>query len=185
LALGPRHHTLTEITVDLIDEFVAAREKAGASNGEINGELAILKCAFTLAAQAHKVHARPHIEMLRRRRPRSGFFEHAEFRRLCKHLLADLEALARICYVNGWRWKSEVRPLAWNQIGLRRGTITIEPGKAKGREPRIFVMTPHLKKLLKARWKATAAVKERTRKIARSCSTVRASRSSGTFCALV
>jgi integrase len=125
--LTPHFGTLrmTEVTSDVIDAFVAARKKANASNGEINRELAIVKRAFTLAMRAHKVHARPHIEMLPEATPRSGFFEHADFERVCKHLPAELEALARFCYVTGWRWKSEVRPLTWNQVDLRRGTVTI------------------------------------------------------------
>lgn len=61
---------MSEITSDVIYAFVAARKKA--SNGEINRELAIVKRAFTLAARARKVHARPHIEMLPEAQPRPG-----------------------------------------------------------------------------------------------------------------
>ena len=77
---------MSEITSDVIDAFVAARKKAKASNGEINRELAIVKRAFRLAARARKVHARPHIEMLPEAQTRSGFFEHADFERVCRHL---------------------------------------------------------------------------------------------------
>lgn len=139
-----------EITTDVIDGFVVTRKKAGASNGEINRELAIIKRAFTLAARARKVHARPHIEMLPEAPPRSGFFEHADFGRVCKHLPQDVAALARFCYVTGWRWKSEARPLTWEQVDFASGTVTIDAGKTKGGEPRLFVMTPELRKLLKA-----------------------------------
>ena len=139
---------MTEITTDVIDAFVAARKKARASNGEINRELAIVKRAFTLAMRAHKASARPHIEMLPEPAARAGFFEHADFERVCKSLPAELGALARFCYITGWRWKSEVRPLEWRQVDLTRGTVTIDAGKTKAGEPRVFVMTPELRTLL-------------------------------------
>ena len=49
----------------VIPAFAAARQKAGASNGEINRELALLKRMFNLAMQAGKLASRPHIPMLR------------------------------------------------------------------------------------------------------------------------
>lgn len=99
--LSPHFGTfrMTEITADVIDAFVAGRKKTMASNGEIKRELAIVKRAFTLAMRAHKVHARPHIEMLPEAAPRSGFFEHTDFGRVCQNLPAEIAPLARFCYI--------------------------------------------------------------------------------------
>jgi hypothetical protein len=47
----------------------------GASNAEINRELAILKRTFTLAIQAGRIMHRPHIPMLDEDNVRKGFFE--------------------------------------------------------------------------------------------------------------
>jgi hypothetical protein len=64
--------------------------------------LAIVKRAFTLAGQARKVHARPHIVMLAEAPPRAGFFEHFDFENVCKKLPTQIAPLARFCYVTGW-----------------------------------------------------------------------------------
>ena len=51
----------------------------GASNAEINRELAALKRMYTLAMQAGKLLHRPHIPMLDERNVRQGFFEREQF----------------------------------------------------------------------------------------------------------
>lgn len=148
----------------MVDGFVADRMKAGASNGEINRELAIVKRAFALATRARKVHTRPFVEMLPEAPPRARFFEHGDFERVCGLLPPEIAALARFCYITGWRWKSAVRPLTWAQINMAADTITIDAGKTKGGEPRIFVMTSERRKLLKTRRVATDALELRTGK---------------------
>lgn len=47
---------------------------------------------------------------------------------------------------------------------MRGGTVTIDAGKTKGGEPRIFAMTPELRKLLKAQRKHADAVEANTGK---------------------
>src|SRR5262249_33270081 len=70
---------LSHINTADVRAFVAVRQAAGASNGEINRELAALKRMYTLAIQAGKLHARPYIPMLQEANPRSGFFEREQF----------------------------------------------------------------------------------------------------------
>ena len=120
--------------------------------------------ACGVAAHARKVHAKPYVEMLAEAQPRSGFFEHRDFEKVCRHLPDEIEALARFCYVTGWRWKSEVRPLTWSQVDMRRKTLTLEAGTTKSGEPRVFVMTPGLHELLKTRQGATVALRKQTGK---------------------
>jgi hypothetical protein len=69
---------------------VAARQKAGSSNGEVNRELAILKRMFTLARQAGKITDRPHVPMLQEDNARRGFFERARFESVREQLPADI-----------------------------------------------------------------------------------------------
>jgi len=153
---------LNEITADVIDGFVAKRKKANASNGEINRELAVLKRMFTLAMQARKAHHRPHVEMLKEAAPRAGFFEYADFARVLEGLSPEVQPLATFCYITGWRWRSEVRPLTWQQVDMRAGTVTIAAGHTKGGEARVFYMTANLKKLLKKQRTYTNTVEAQT-----------------------
>lgn len=155
---------LGEISADVVDAFVAKRKKANAANGEINRELAVLKRMFTLAMQARKAHSRPHIEMLKEAPPRAGFFEYGDFQRVLPQLPPEVQPLAQFCYITGWRWRSEVRELTWTQVDLRRGTVSIDAGKTKAGEARVFHVTPELKKLLKKQRAYTDRVEAETDK---------------------
>ncbi len=53
-----------EISADTVRSFVLKRQQDGASNAEINRELAALKRAFTLGVQSAKLLYKPHIAML-------------------------------------------------------------------------------------------------------------------------
>ena len=77
---------LISITTADIRAYAAARQTAGAANGIINRELAALKRMFTLAVQGGKLHAKPHIPMLREDNTRRGFFEPHQFEAVCEHL---------------------------------------------------------------------------------------------------
>ena len=66
---------LISISTADVRAYAAARQTAGAANGTINRELSALKRMFTLAVQAGKLHAKPHISMLREDNVRRGFFE--------------------------------------------------------------------------------------------------------------
>ena len=65
---------MTAITTVEVRRFTAARQEAGASNGEINRELTALKRMFTLTTQSGKLLHRPYIPMLRENNVRQGFF---------------------------------------------------------------------------------------------------------------
>jgi hypothetical protein len=49
-----------------VERFILARQEAGASNAEVNRELAILKRAFSLGARAGKILSKPFIPGLKR-----------------------------------------------------------------------------------------------------------------------
>jgi integrase len=155
---------LAAVTTDVIDRFVAERRKADASNGEINRELAIIKRAFSLAKKARKIHSSPHIEMLPEAAPRAGFFEYADFVKVRDGLPEEVQPLVEFCFITGWRWKSEVRPLEWSQVDFRAGTVAIPAGRTKGGEPRVFYLTSGLRELLQERRKQTEALEKRTGK---------------------
>ena len=60
-------------------KYIDSRQATGASHGEINRELAILKRMYALALQGGKLLIRPHIPMLKEQNVRTGFFEREEF----------------------------------------------------------------------------------------------------------
>ena len=56
-------------------QFIQGRLEGGASNAEVNRELAIVKRAFSLGVKEGRLTSKPHIPMLQENNIRSGFFE--------------------------------------------------------------------------------------------------------------
>ncbi len=73
---GKRAHLIT--TSD-IRAFVTRRQKQGASNAEINREIAALKRAFNLGLQGGTISRKPQFIRLSENNVRRGFFERREF----------------------------------------------------------------------------------------------------------
>jgi hypothetical protein len=73
---GKRAHRITSVDVQ---DFISKRRSEGASNGEINRELAGLKRAFNLGIRTDKIFRKPYIPRLEERNARKGFFEPAQF----------------------------------------------------------------------------------------------------------
>jgi integrase len=130
--------------------FVLARQAAGASNGEVNRELALLRRAYRLGLEAERLHRAPVIRMLEERNVRQGFFEPAEFDALLAKLPEDIRPLATFAYYTGWRWRSEVASLTWGQVDLDAGTVTLLPGTTKNGEGRTIMLFSPLRELLEA-----------------------------------
>lgn len=140
---------LIGITTSDIRDFAAARQTAGAANGEINRELAALKRMFTLAIQAGKLHAKPHIPMLQEDNVRRGFFEPEQFDSVRVKLPEPLRPLVTFAYLTGWRLASEILPLEWRQVDWNGKVVRLDPGSTKNREGRTFPFTGALEALLK------------------------------------
>ena len=111
--------------------FIRDRQEHGASNAEINRELAVLKRMYSLAVQGQKLHHRPYIPMLQENNVRTGFFEAEQFRVLLSHLPAELQPVMRFAYITGWRIASEVLTLEWRQVDLKAHTVRLDPGTTK------------------------------------------------------
>ena len=62
----------SSLTTADFNRFIEKRQQAGASNAEINRELAVLKRAFSLAYKAGKLLHKPHIPMLKRKQRSAG-----------------------------------------------------------------------------------------------------------------
>ena len=142
---------LLSISTPSIRAYVVARQDVGAKPATINRELALLKRMFTLALQAGKLYAKPHIQMLQENNTRTGFFETDQFEAVCRHLPPSLVPLVLFAYLTGWRLKSEILPLEWRQVDWQGRMVRLEPGTTKNREGRCFPFTARLETLLKDR----------------------------------
>lgn len=144
--------------------FVASRQAAGASNGEINRELTLLKRCFSLAMKAGKLLAKPHIPLLEEDNIRTGFFERQEFEDVREHLPEYLKGVFTFAYLTGWRVPSEILTIEWRQVDREAGTVRLDPGSTKNRKGREFPFgsMPELKAVMDARWKATKEVQAKS-----------------------
>ena len=138
------------ITTADVRTFVAKRQDAGASNGEINRELTVLKRAYNLAIQGGKLLAKPHIPMLQERNVRAGFFEDEQFRSVRSHLPKYLQPVVTFAYLTGWRIPSEVLTLQWRNVDFDAEEVRLDAGTTKNDEGRVFpfALMPSLKSLL-------------------------------------
>lgn len=139
---------LTLSTAD-VRAYVATRKDAGAANATINRELAILKRMFSLAVQAGKLHAKPHIPMLQENNTRRGFFEREQFEAVRAHLPEDVRGVVTFAYLTGWRLRSEILPLEWRQVDWTGRVVRLDPGTTKNGDGRSFPFTAALEQLLR------------------------------------
>lgn len=158
-----RGRLMATITMADVRAFIAARQTAGAANGEINRELALVKRMYALAMQGGKLHARPHIPMLREDNVRQGFFEREQFEAVRDALPADLKAVMTFAYLTGWRVTSEVLPLQWRQVDLAAGVVRLDPGSTKNRDGRVLPfgdVLPEIAELLAEQRATTRALEQ-------------------------
>lgn len=161
LHLGPvfSGRRMAAITTADVRAFAASRQAAGASNGEINRELTLLKRCFSLALKAGKLLSKPHVPMLDEDNVRTGFFERREFEDVLEHLPEYLRGVFTFAYLTGWRVPSEILTLEWRQVDTEAGTIRLDPGSTKNRKGREFPYSsmPELQQLIAAQAKARKA----------------------------
>jgi len=146
------------ITSDLIVKFVEKRQAAGAANGEINRELAVLRRAYALGRKARKIDDAPSVDLLEENSTRKGFFERHEFETVVSHLTPELAAVLRFAYVTGWRVRSEVLTLEWRHVDWANRTLRLEMGETKNDEARVFKFTSELEEVLRTQDAYTRAV---------------------------
>jgi integrase len=152
-------YTITRKDGSVVQVPERTRAINGASNGEINRELTILRRMFNLAIQAGKILHKPHVPLLREDNTRVGFFEPDQFSALYQHLPAALQPVLEFAYITGWRIASEILPLQWRQVDFDAGEIRLDAGSTKNREGRVFPMTDDLRALLKSQYEAHLQLK--------------------------
>ena len=127
----------TDITTDKIKAHVEKRMKDGLTNASINRELAVLKRMFSLGAESTppKVKLIPYIPMLKKSNTRKGFFELDQYLALKGALPSYLKPVVTFAYHTGWR-SGELLNLTWDEIDMKQGIISLNPGEAKSEEAR-------------------------------------------------
>jgi integrase len=146
---GKRAH---EVTTANVKAYIAHRQEEGAKNGSINRELAALKRAFNLALQAGRITRKPYIPMLAENNARQGFFEQWEYEAILAKLPDYLRPPVTFAYYTGWRLRSEVLKLTWQQVDLAAGTVRLEIGTTKNKDGRLIYLTDELRALLLDQW---------------------------------
>jgi hypothetical protein len=89
-----------KLTTADVKNFITKRQAVGASNAEINRELAALKRAFNLALQAEKITRKPFIPSLEEDNVRQGFFEPQDFDAVLAKLPAYLHPPPHLCLLD-------------------------------------------------------------------------------------
>jgi len=148
-----------------VRKFTLLRQEEGASNAEINRELAVLRRAFTLAVENGKLFARPRVPMLRESNVRTGFFERDQFESVRWNLPEPLQPVVTFAYITGWRTNSEVLPLQWRQIDFEAGRVVLLVGTTKNLEARTFPLTQELRGLLLAQKVLTEELQRKTKRL--------------------
>ena len=145
----------SSIATTHVRKFTRQRQEAGATNAEINRELAALKRAFSLGMKDGKLMSQPYIPMLKENNVRKGFFEREQFERVQKHLPQYLRPIVLFAFITGWRIQSEILALQWRQVDFETGRMMLEPGTTKNDEGRVFPFTDELRQLLQDQLKVT------------------------------
>ena len=148
------HLRTVQVSSDMIARYIDERKAEGAEAATVNRELAFLKRAFRLGAQATppKVQRLPHFPMLKESNVRKGFLEDADYNKLAAECANEglwLRAMLAVYYSFGWR-KSEVLGLHVNQVDLASRTIRLEVGETKNSQGRTVRMTDEIFHLISA-----------------------------------
>ena len=95
---------------------------------------------------------------------RAGFFHESDFAALQVELPHYLRSVIAFAYYTGWRIRSEILTLTWNQVDFDAGTVRLETGTTKNREGRIFpfAVLPALRELLEGQREYTDRLEHET-----------------------
>lgn len=133
------------ITTDRVTAYKVDRQAQEAANATINRELAALKRAFRLGAEAGRVAAAPVVKLLDENNAREGFVEHGQFLALRDALPAHLKDPVGFLYHSGWR-VNEMRTLEWRDVFA--GEIRLRIAHSKNKKPRVLPLRGELAEII-------------------------------------
>lgn len=138
------------VSANVVEDYKSKRLAAGASNGTVNRELAILRRGFRLGERFGRVSRIPHFDMLAEAKPRSGFLDEAQYRALVEACAATKHApwLRVFVEVAGQlsNRRGELLNLRVRNIDFLGDSLTLE--ETKNGERRTIPMTPSVRVLL-------------------------------------
>jgi len=122
------------VTYDVLQRYVADRQKAGAADATIANELAAVRRAFRLGKKAGKVLVVPDVPIPHVENVRESFFTVAQLDRLLTLLPDYLKAAVQFAALTGWR-AANVFGLTWEHVDFGRGVVRVPIGRTKSGEP--------------------------------------------------
>lgn len=160
LAVAFAENRARSITRKRLDDYVTARQTAGAATSTIRIELNALARGFALAQEDDLVGKVPTFPKLKLHNTRRGFFEPDDLAALLAELPASLRPVVRFLSMTGWR-RGEALGLTWSAVDFANGVMRIETSKTD--EPREFEFGdwPALRKLLEKQRAETRRVERR------------------------
>lgn len=155
------HLRVDQIKPSTIREYIRVRKSAGATNGGINRELAVIKRAFRLGVP-EKVAVVPHVEMLPEDNQRETQFTEEQFRSVLAHANAILHDVLIVAYYTGWRIRS-ILNLEWRCVDLTNGFMWLDAAKTKNRKMVRCPLDslPELKTAMENRQRITKEIEKR------------------------
>lgn len=139
-AFGDR--LITSLSTADMEQFAAQLRANGKAPGTINLILDPLRTLFKLYSKPDELGDRlrpPHIPFLSVRNARERCFNRADFERCVTELAEPLRAPLWFAYYSGWRVRSEVLWLRWDQhVNWDRGIVTITAREDKNAQSKIF-----------------------------------------------
>lgn len=122
---------LHEISSELLESIIAAKEDENVSPATINRMLEVLRALLRKAeTQWHWLESAPNIRLRREKKRRIRWLTMAEADRLIKELPPHLASMATFTLATGLRM-SNVTGLKWRDINLKNHHAWIHPDKAK------------------------------------------------------
>jgi integrase len=143
-----QRHGLSITTAD-VHKYIADRVEDGASTSTVRAELTKLKRMFNLAFESERLSRKPYIPMPRDANPRTGFFQHEQFRAVLAQLPDYLKPVLEFGYYTGWR-RDEVTSLTWDQVDLSARTVRLWAGTTKSGEGRVMPLEGELWRIIEA-----------------------------------
>ena len=144
-----------DITTARIRVYMEARLEEGATPATVNRDLAALGRMFSLAVQAVRLNARPHIPRLPEGQPRQGFLEYSEYLSIRAHLPPTYQDVLDFGYYSGWR-RGEIVKLEWKDVDRGAGVIRLRPELSKNKDGRVLALSSLLRDLIERRWQSRA-----------------------------
>jgi integrase len=140
---------VSELTQDVINDYLERRVSEGRARSTANYEVGILSSALSQAVENRLLRLLPRFKLPKVRNARQGFFTPGEFAALLLELPKDVRPVVQLLHTTGWRLE-EALSLTWAQVDWHGLVIRIGGDRTKGEDDRVFPfgVAPELRALL-------------------------------------